>query len=121
MLEADRPDLALFGQHRGVAQRPVVFPPHGGKDEADGLVARFGHQLMRRREGVLNEARLEQQVLGKVARQEQLGKHDDVGAGAHRLRDRLAGKPEIVRERPDMRVELRQGYAKSIGHETSLA
>ena len=59
--------------------------------------------------GRLQEVLLEQQVLGRIAGQHQLGEQHQLGAGVARRRDVLAHQPGVALEVADARVDLRKG------------
>ena len=61
------------------------------------------------------ERRLEHQILGRIAGDEQLGKSDDVGVVFGGVRPRGAGALEIAGDVAHDRVELRDGNGKTIG------
>ena len=66
--------------------------------------------------GVFDEARLEEQILGEVAREEQLRQHEDVGLRIGGLLQGVGRELEIGRKRSNLGVELRQGDAEPVGH-----
>ncbi len=77
----------------------------GEADERDDPLG-AGRQLPQRLLRGLQEVLLQQQVLGRVARQRELGEEDQLGAGLARPRDVLADAPDVALEVADARVDL---------------
>jgi hypothetical protein len=109
-LAVDGPDLAV-GQHGG-----RVVDVVGALGEADQRhdVADVRSQLVQRRAGGVAEVRLQQEVLGRVAGQGQLGEHDELRAGLPRTRGRVGDPGGVPVDVADDRVDLRQRDAQRL-------
>ena len=66
--------------------------------------------------GVGDEARLEQQVVGEIAGEKQLGEQQDVSALPGSVGQRLFRQRQVLRDGADRGVELRERDAKTVGH-----
>ena len=119
-LAVDRGDLAV-GEHRG---RVVdVVGALGEADECDDA-ARLGGEILERGADLVEEGGLEQQVLGRVAADRELRKHDQrrslLASGGRLLRD-LAG---VARDVTDGGVDLGERDPQQIlsgGHAPIIA
>src|SRR5207247_1224678 len=60
------------------------------------------------------EMRLEEQILGRIAVDGELGEHDELGAPVARLVERLDDFRGVAVYVPDRRVELRKRNAKGL-------
>ena len=77
-LEAHRFDLAVIDQHDGVVDVSVLGPDGAGEDRRAGPeLARQRLDARPRRGG---KRRLEDEIFRRIAGDEQLGEHDEVGA-----------------------------------------
>jgi hypothetical protein len=95
--------------HRARALRPA---DHGGDATGRGRGDPC-HRLL----AVVQEARAQQQVLGRIARQRQLREQHQVRAVlVTRLGDHLHDPVGVVVDRPDREVELGHGDAQGFGH-----
>ena len=97
-----------------------TFTAHGF---AVAEVFYFGESVLLpdyRGHGVGGEGRLQHQVLGLVAGQEQFGQRDEIGAGRHAVAMRGARLGAVAGEIAEGRVELRHGQPKSAGHSCLL-
>ena len=115
-LEPHRRDLPIFRHHYRIVQ-PVAVLPDGGEDHHDIGAIRISRQLPRSVHSVLDELRLEQQIIGKVARQEQFGKHEDVRARSLGIRQCLPGQLQVPLKVPHLRVELGERDSELVGHD----
>ena len=115
-LEAGGADFALFGVDNRIAQRAVVLAPDGGDEQAEAVRARLRRQRPGGAHRLLDELRLEEQILRKIAGQEQFGEQQHVSLGNERVGDGFSAEPEIFRQGSNAGIELCQRYAKSIGH-----
>ena len=82
----DPADDGATGEHeRGVVEPPAVAP-RGTHDQGRAAIGGVAGELIQGVARVLADGRLEHQVLGRVAHQEQLGQHEEIGPGRGPLR-----------------------------------
>jgi hypothetical protein len=85
---------------------------------------RLAGQLLERLAGGIQEGRLQQQVLGRVAGERQLWKHHERGTLVPRAGDALGDLARVAANVPDHGVDLRQRYAQQVsalGHGSIIA
>ena len=87
-----------------------VLGPLGKADDGDDPL-RPGREPVERRPRVGQKVLLEQQVLGRVARQGQLGEQCQLGSGGAGLRETVLDQPGVARDVTDGGVDLAQGEA----------
>ena len=103
-LAVDRVHGAV-GEH---GERVVdVLGALGEADQRDDPLGR-GRDVGERLLGGLQEVLLEQQVLGRVAGERELGEQHQLGAGVARAGDVLAHQARVALEVADARVDLRE-------------
>ncbi len=94
--------------------KPVLHPgqadQHGGA--AIGGVAR---QFVERGAAGILKGGLQHQILGRIAGEEQFGKHHHIGAETFGFFTRGPGFFEIGVNRPDDAIDLRQSQDKAVG------
>ena len=83
--------------------------------DARAAVGRIGGQRLGRPLAGAQEGRLVDQVLRRIAGEEQLGEQHEVGALARGIGPRLARLGEIAGDVADDRVELGNGDAQDVG------
>ena len=107
-------DLAVDRVHGAVGEDGGgvvdVLGALGKADDGDEP-ARVGGQLAQRRRRVGEEVLLEQQILGRVAGERELGKQDELGAGIARGADPRADALGVAFDVADGGVHLAQGEA----------
>ena len=82
----DPADDRATGKHeRGVVEPPAVAP-RGTHDQGRAAIGGVAGELIQGVARMLADGRLEHEVLGRVAHQEQLGQHDEIGPGRGPLR-----------------------------------
>ena len=111
-------DLAVDGLHRAVGQdRRAVEDVVGALGEADDGddVVHLGGDPVQRRAHVAQDVLLEQEVLGRVAAQRQLGEEHELRAGLARLAQPRAHERLVAGDVADDRVHLDQGEAHPVG------
>jgi hypothetical protein len=113
VLEADRGHLALVEQRDAVVQR-AVLDEHRTHQHRRAAVRRRRRQRIELGRRALDESGLEDQVLGRIADQLQLGKDDEVGA--LRLLTRGEHRGGVAGDVADRLVELGEGDLERIGH-----
>ncbi len=123
-LVARRSDLAAFKVEIGVVELAVVHPGHADQ-HGRTVVRRLARERFDRRPARRLEGGLEYEVLGHVARDEQLGENNEIGALLFRLRARLAHFLRVAGDIADSRIELRERDGEAVGgtgvHEQDLA
>jgi hypothetical protein len=67
------------------------------------------------------ERRLQRQILGRIAHQEELGKQRDVGPGRRSARQEIKGQGLIAGDGADGGIGLDGGDDKTVGHGPFLA
>ena len=101
-----------------------LLGPDRADDDAWAAVSGFRRDRLDRRAGRGGECRLAHEVLGRIARDEELGEHDEVSALGGGLRARLAQLPRIAGEVADHGVELGQrdldGVRQGVRHGPTL-
>ena len=88
-LEPHRLDPAAIQQRHGVMELAVLDPGQADQDRR-AAVRRLARQLLAGRAARLLEGGLQHEVLGRIAGEVELRRHDDVGAEVGGLRARLA-------------------------------
>jgi hypothetical protein len=101
-LPVDRQDLSVREDSRGVVD--VVVPL--GESDQRGEAARLGCDLVERRAGSVEDGALQQQVLGWIARQGQLGEDDERGFLLPCLAEGLDDSAGVPTDVADDRVDL---------------
>ncbi len=110
-LAVDAGDLAVGEHGRGVVDVVGVLGEADDRDDVD----RLGGQVGKGSGRLVEEVRLEQQVLGRVAGQRQLGEDDQRRAALARL-DGGGGDPvRVAGDVADGRVDLRERAAQRLG------
>jgi hypothetical protein len=112
-LEAQAGDTAAVEQRHGIVEL-AVFDPGGADQHRGPAIRRVGGERLDRAAARLLERRLENEVLGRIAADEQLGEHDEISAVARRLGAGAARLVRIARDVADDRVELGDGERKAI-------
>ena len=79
-----------------------------------------GGELLERRTHIADEAGLEHEILGRIARDRHLGQQDEVGVGRLGLLDHGEGLGDVAVEISDGRIELGDRNAKRVGHAFTL-
>jgi hypothetical protein len=115
VLQADGRDRAAVEQHRRVV-KAVVDPPQGTDQERRAIVRGRRRQLLDGGLDLVLEERLQDQVLGRIAADDKLREHDQVGALGRRRRARLEDTRDVAVEVADGRVDLGQGDGEMVGH-----
>ena len=95
-------DLASSTDERRVRE---VAVERGGPDERDDLGARAS-DLVDRRAGRADEPRSEQEVLGRIAGDRELGEHDEIGRRPAGFGDRTRDPLDVAVEIADDDVQL---------------
>ena len=113
-LEAHALHAAGIEQRRRVIEL-AVLGPDGADQHAGAAVGGVLGDGLDGRAGGRREGRLAHQVLGRIAGDEQLRQHDEVGALGSGLRTRLAQLLGVARKVADRRVELGEGDFERIG------
>ena len=103
-LETHRFDLAVIDQHDGVVD-VAVLRPHGACDDRRSGPQLAGQRLHTRPRGG-GKCRLEHQILRRVAGDEQLGEHDEVGAQRSGARTHVAQLGDVAVDVADDWVRL---------------
>ncbi len=103
-LAHDRLDLAVRADRGGVEEVAVVVRRADERDH----VARLGGDLGERALGRADEARPQEEVLGRIAGDRELGEEDDVGAQPARLLEARDDLVPVSRQVADDRVDLRE-------------
>jgi hypothetical protein len=75
---------------------------------------RLSRQLAQRHVGGVEEARLQQEVLGRVAGQRELGEDDERGPLVTRAGDLVRDLPRVAADVPDRRIDLRESYPQQV-------
>ena len=109
----DRGDLALVEQRDAVVQRAVLDEHRADQHRRAAIAGRLRHRL-ELGGGAFDQRRLENQVLGRVADQLQLGKDDQVGP--LRLGPRGEHRRRVAGDVTDRLVELGESDLQRIGH-----
>ena len=102
MLAIDASQLAVREHRARVCE--VALEERAADERGDPLGR--GSDLVERGPGGLEEARPQEQVLGRVARDGELGEDDEVGAGGAGLADRVDDERAVTREVADDGIEL---------------
>ena len=113
-LEAQRRDRAAVEQRHRVVELAAVDPGRADQQRRTA-VGRFARQRFDRGAAGGLEGRLEHQVLGRIAGDEQFGENDQIGALRGRLDARAAHFLGIAGDIADSRVELRDRDRELIG------
>ncbi len=106
-LAVDRMDCAV-GEDGGRVED--VLGPLGEADDRDDVACLSG-KLLEGLAGVREEVLLEQQVLGRVSGQRQLGEHDQLRAGLAGLTQACGDLLGVARDVADGGVQLAEGEA----------
>ena len=96
----------LAVREHGARVREIAIEERAADERGDPL--RRGGDLVERGAGGLDEARAEEQVLGRIARDGELGEEDEVGPGGACLTDRVDDERPVAGEIADDGVELRE-------------
>jgi hypothetical protein len=110
------------GVHDGVEDAAVLRPWGGDQHGGSAVRGVPGEGLGRLAAGCL-EGRLQHEVLRRIARQEELGKDDEVGTGDGGIGAGGAGFGEVAGDVPHDRVELGDGDQERggrLGHERDV-
>ena len=116
--------LAVYGGHPAVREhgRGVVHvvgalrKAHHGRDPV-----RLRGQLLERRRGGVQEARLQQQVLRRVSGEGQLREHDHRGLVLARTRRVVGDLARVAADVAHRGVDLRKGHSEQFAHGSIIA
>jgi hypothetical protein len=113
MLEAQRGDLAAVQQRHGIVELAVLNPGGAHQDRGAAVGGILG-QCFHGGAGVFLQGRLQHQVLGRIADDEEFGEQDYVGA----LRGGAggAGAGQVARDVAHHGIELGKRDAKAVCH-----
>ena len=114
VLEAQARDLALGQQQRGVVELAVLGP--GRAQQHRRAAARGLGEFLNCALAGGDEGGLQDQILGRVARNEQFRGHHQIGALPFRFLQGALELGEIARDVAHDRVELGDGNGERIGH-----
>ncbi len=103
-LEAHGLDLAVVDQHGGVVDVPALRPD--GADEHAGARAQLGGQRLDARARRGGKRRLEDEILRRIAGDEKLGEHDEIGTEGGSPRTHFAQLGYIAVDVTHRRVRL---------------
>ena len=92
----DPADDGAAGEHEGGVVEPPAVAPRGTHDQGRAAIGGVAGELIQGVARMLADGRLEHQVLGRVAHQEQLGQHDEIGPGLGPLRSQPTGQGEVA-------------------------
>ena len=104
MLAIDASQLPVR-EHRARV-REIAIEERAADERGDPLGG--GSDLVERGAGGLDEARAEEQILGRIACDGELGEQDEIGPGAACLTDRVDDERSVAGEIADDGVELRE-------------
>jgi hypothetical protein len=107
-------DLATFQQQIGIVQ-PAVVDPWRADQHGRPTVSGFPRERLDGGTAGGLEGRLEHEVLGRIAGDEQLGENDQIGALPGRGRTRPAHLFGIAGHIADGRIELRERDRETVG------
>ena len=93
-------------REHGARVREIPIEERAADERGDPL--RRGGDLVERGAGGLDEARAEEQILGRIACDGELGEHDEIGPGAACLTDRVDDERSVAGQITDDGVELRE-------------
>ena len=113
-LEADRRDPPGIEQRISVVEF-VVLDPWRADEHAGSAIGGFARQRLDRGAAGGLKSGLEDQILGRIAGDEQFGKGDEIGAVAGGRRTRLARALQVAGDVADDGIELRHGDGETIG------
>ena len=105
----DAHELPVAGEGGGVVDL-VALAVHEADDDGDAL--RCGDDLIEGGEVVADEGGLEEQVLGRVAGEHELGQGDEVGLPLAGLLDAAQDDGGVAGDVADGGIHLRQGQPK---------
>ena len=109
-------DRAAVEQRIGVVERVALAPGQADQHGGPAIGGLAGEALAGRPAGIL-EGRLEHQVLGRVAGEEELGEHHEVGAEPGGLGAGGAGLLRVAGDVADDGIELGEGdLERVLGH-----
>ena len=118
-LEAHR-DRAAVEQRIGVVEL-ALLPPGQPDEHAGPAIGRLAGEALERGAAGILEGRLQHEVLGRIAGEEQLGEHHDVGAEPGRLRAGLASLLLVAGHVADDGVELSESDLENVlSHGTGI-
>ena len=112
-LEADRLDAAFVEEGIGVVAMPILDPrqPDENRRAAVGGIAR---DLLAGGAAGFQKRRLQDEVLGWIARDEEFGKHHEIGAEGGRLGAGGADARDIARDVADRAIDLREANDEAV-------
>ena len=124
-LEAHSLDAAVVEQGDRVVAEPRLDPGNAHQNGGAAIGGFAGEAFQRRPAGFLKRG-LEHEVFGRIARQEKLAEHHEVGAESRRPRARVADAGGVARDVADDAVELREREYEAVqgsggGHGRGLA
>ena len=113
-LEAHRLDPPAVEQRHGVVELAVLDPGQADQHRRPA-VGGLARQLLAGRAAGLLKGRLQHQILGRIAGEEEFGRHHDVGAERRGLRARLAQPVAIALDIADDRGNLGERDDEAVG------
>ena len=122
-LEPHRLDAALVEERHGVVQ-PAFLDPGQADEHRRPAVRGLARELLAGGAARLLEGGLQHQILGRVAGEVKLRRHDEVGAEASRFPPRLAQPVTVAGDVADDERDLREGDDEAVrvrGHGGILA
>jgi hypothetical protein len=114
VLARHRGDAPVADQRCGVVA-PAVGAELGEADHQAGAL-HLGREALERAAAIGEEALAQQQVLGRIAAQRQLGRQHQVGARGARARAELKDARRVAGEVADGAVDLSRGDQDAVGH-----
>jgi len=111
-LEAHRNGAAV---EKGIGVVELTLLPPGQPDEhARSAIGRLASEALERGAAGILEGRFQHEVLGRIAREELLGEHHDVGAEPGRLRAGLASLLLVAGHVADDGIELSESDLENV-------
>ena len=115
VLEADIGDVAALEQE-GRVEELVAAAPGCAQDHGRPAVRRLLGEILDRDLDRIRKSGLQDQIFGRIAGDDELGRHHEIGILLRRLGARAAEGRDVARDVADRRVELRQGDREDVGH-----
>ena len=116
----DPADDGAAGEHEGGVVEPAAVAPGGAHDQGRAAIGGVAGELVQGVARMLADGGLEHEVLGRIAHQEQLGQHDEIGPGRGPLRPQPPRQREVAGDVAHRRVGLGHGDGDQSGSGAAL-